>query len=609
MTAVPALSTQTYYLFSSKENWYRMTLYDDEGENYYAAAHYLWLTVPTDGASYNLQASNYDPYKNKHIWETVTYSDSGKWQVNGSPHYWYAHTSNTESAVVIASNSSWGAGDGWTTGKYMFVRSQWQEMENVDVSYELLDSGGSPVQSGTLDGSYSKTINTPQGACTLNTSYPGLLRGNSTVGTMTTTFDTSLSDKNPPVIQELQIRQDGERTDTVADGEGQVAVRAADVDTFTVEIAVDRGNGWQNLPVSTSGDFQVANLPAFYPSEDKEVSLRITTTDASGNQMVNTIAPAFIVQEAIPPAGWTLAVNSSGTSGVAITGNPSDYGGTTNYSKTDIADGSIITLTAPAAGSASTTFSSWSGCDATDASARTCTVTMSADKTVTTSFVINIYTVTPIAGEHGSISPDSAQRVNHGNTTSFTLTPDIGYGINTVEGCGGTLSGNTYTTGAISADCAVTATFVSNTIYTVIPKARRHGSIAPDTPQQVSEGKSTSFTVTPDDGYTIKSVSGCEGTLDDNIYTTGPITGKCRVRASFKKNPVVISSAGRHGSIEPSGRLSVSEGTVLHFTVTPDAGYFVKSVSGCGGKLNGNVYTADSISRKCKVKASFKRKR
>ncbi|MCI5139235.1 MAG: hypothetical protein D3922_12650, partial [Candidatus Electrothrix sp. AR1] len=368
---LPNLSTQTYYLFPLKENWYRAILYNSSLTDYYAGANYT-LTVPTSGSSYTVQSRNYNPSNNSTILEYLVYSDSGNWQVNGSPHYWYAHTSNTDSAVVVASNSSWGAGDGsWLTEytkKYMFVRSQWLEMSNVDVNYELLDSGGSPVQSGNLGSSYSETISAPQGAYTLNTSYPGLLRGNPTVGIMTASFDTSLSDKNPPVIQELQIRQDGERTDTVVDGEGQIAVRAADADSFTAEIAVDWGGGWQTLSVSTSGDFKTANLPAFYPAEDKDVSLRITLTDASGNKMVNTIAPAFIVQES-EAFVWTLAVNSSGADGVAITGNPSDYGGTTNYSKTNIADGSTITLTAPAAGSESTTFSSWSGCDATVASA------------------------------------------------------------------------------------------------------------------------------------------------------------------------------------------------------------------------------------------------
>ncbi|CAK8725281.1 hypothetical protein KKHLCK_16320 [Candidatus Electrothrix laxa] len=157
----------------------------------------------------------------------------------------------------------------------------------------------------------------------------------------------------------------------------------------------------------------------------------------------------------------------------------------------------------------------------------------SADCTVTANFAINSYTVTPSTGDNGSISPDSPQAVDYGNTTSFTLTPDIGYGVDTVEGCGGTLTGNTYTTGAITGDCEVTASFI--TAYTVKPSAKKHGSIAPDTSQQVSEGKSISFTVTPDTGYVIKSASGCDGILSGNIYITGPVSRKCRVSASFRK--------------------------------------------------------------------------
>jgi hypothetical protein len=227
----------------------------------------------------------------------------------------------------------------------------------------------------------------------------------------------------------------------------------------------------------------------------------------------------------------------------------------------------------------------------------------SADCTVTASFVINSYTVTPSAGANGSISPNTPQSVEHGDTINFTLTPDSGYGIDTVEGCNGFLNGNVYTTGAITSDCEVTASFI--TAYTVIPKARRHGSISPNTPQQVSEGHTASFSVTPDAGYSIRRVRGCGGSLDGNIYTTGPITRKCRVTASFKKNPVVTAKARRHGSIAPSGRQTVSEGTVLNFTVTPDAGYTVKKVRGCGGTLSGNVYTTKPIDRKCKVRATF----
>ena len=69
------------------------------------------------------------------------------------------------------------------------------------------------------------------------------------------------------------------------------------------------------------------------------------------------------------------------------------------------------------------------------------------------------YTVTATAGIGGSIDPTSIE-VGHGSTTAFTVTPDPGYSVGTVSGCSGSLVGNLYTTGAITAVCEVVAEFV-----------------------------------------------------------------------------------------------------------------------------------------------------
>jgi hypothetical protein len=72
------------------------------------------------------------------------------------------------------------------------------------------------------------------------------------------------------------------------------------------------------------------------------------------------------------------------------------------------------------------------------------------------------FIIAPSAGLHGSIIPSTPQVVASGQRKDFTITPDPGYHIFSVTGCGGTLSGNTYTTGSITADCTVTATFATN---------------------------------------------------------------------------------------------------------------------------------------------------
>lgn len=76
---------------------------------------------------------------------------------------------------------------------------------------------------------------------------------------------------------------------------------------------------------------------------------------------------------------------------------------------------------------------------------------------------LKTWTVTPSAGDNGSINPGSPQTVVHGSTTAFTVTPIEGYRIADVAGsCGGTLIGTTYTTNAVTADCTVEASFTRN---------------------------------------------------------------------------------------------------------------------------------------------------
>jgi hypothetical protein len=72
------------------------------------------------------------------------------------------------------------------------------------------------------------------------------------------------------------------------------------------------------------------------------------------------------------------------------------------------------------------------------------------------------YTVTAVAGEHGSVTPPS-QVVDEATTATFTVTPDNGYVLAGVDGgaCGAFDNGDgTWTTDQIFADCTISANFV-----------------------------------------------------------------------------------------------------------------------------------------------------
>ena len=139
------------------------------------------------------------------------------------------------------------------------------------------------------------------------------------------------------------------------------------------------------------------------------------------------------------------------------------------------------------------------------------------------------YSISASAGTGGSVSPSSAT-VNAGGATTFSVTPNSGFGIGSVTGCGGSLSGSTYTTGTISANCAVTATFVAQ--YAVTATAAAGGALSPAS-ATVNAGGTTTLTVTPNSGYVVSGVTGCGGNLAGTTYTTGPINAACTVTASF----------------------------------------------------------------------------
>ncbi|HET6545804.1 MAG TPA: PQQ-binding-like beta-propeller repeat protein [Rhodanobacteraceae bacterium] len=146
----------------------------------------------------------------------------------------------------------------------------------------------------------------------------------------------------------------------------------------------------------------------------------------------------------------------------------------------------------------------------------------------------------------------------------------------------------------------------TGTTYVVTPSAGAGGTIAPDTPQTVAAGDTTSFTVTPDAHYAIADVNGCGGSLDGSVYTTGPIEADCTVTATFAIiTHTVTPEAGPGGSIAPDTPQTIDDGATVSFTLTPDTGYLIDGVSGCRGNLDGNVYTTGAVIQDCTVSATF----
>ena len=277
---------------------------------------------------------------------------------------------------------------------------------------------------------------------------------------------------------------------------------------------------------------------------------------------------------------YALTVSKAGTGTGSVSG-----AGTYNY-------GTKVDVTATA--DSGSTFGGWSGdCDASG------NVLIDGPKTCTATFTKNDvpvvkFTITAIAGDNGSVTPAS-QEVDSGTTATLTVTPSTGYSATVGGTCPtGTLVGTTYTTGNISANCTVEATFTKipvNEKFTVTATADDNGTITPTT-QEVTPNTTATLTVTPNVGY-IATVGGtCGGSLVGTTYTTSAITANCTVIASFGKTPIdsftlSVEKPGT-GSGVVTGAGVYPSGTVVTLTATTDAG---STFDGWSANCPGGVIT------------------
>lgn len=168
---------------------------------------------------------------------------------------------------------------------------------------------------------------------------------------------------------------------------------------------------------------------------------------------------------------------------------------------------------------------------------------------VTASFVAKKYQLTVTANTGGKVELANTD-VAHGEQTKATIVPDAGYVLGHVDGCGGTLAGNIYTTAKITANCQIQVNFASpkwlvSTATNWREYGQAGGSVIPKE-KLVSQQSSTSFQIEPLSGFSVKSVDGCTGTIVRNghkaTFTTDPIRSACTAFVQFTRRPVAAGT-------------------------------------------------------------------
>ena len=154
------------------------------------------------------------------------------------------------------------------------------------------------------------------------------------------------------------------------------------------------------------------------------------------------------------------------------------------------------------------------------------------------------------------------------------------------------------------------STGVSST-YKITSSCNEGGTISPNGTTSVRRGRSQSYTITPNTGYRIKSVT-VDGSDQGAIssYTFSNVKKAHKITATFEKTTnSITASAGNGGSISPSGTISVSYGGSKTFTITPSTGYKIKSVT-VDGVNKGAIssFTFSNVTGTNTISATFEKK-
>ena len=204
-----------------------------------------------------------------------------------------------------------------------------------------------------------------------------------------------------------------------------------------------------------------------------------------------------------------------------------------------------------------------------------------------------IYSITPSADSHSSISPNVAQTINYGGSQGFTYSANTGYHLTQVLVDGSPVSlvtyPSSYTFSNVQATHTIAVISAINT-YTLTPSTDSFSSISPNTAQNVNYGGSQTFTYSANTGYSVTSVlvDGSSVSITGS-YTFSSVSASHSIAVSSTLNTYTITaSAGLGGSITPT--TNVNYGANQAFIYTPNTGYHVTQVLVDGSGINLGTY-------------------
>ncbi len=146
----------------------------------------------------------------------------------------------------------------------------------------------------------------------------------------------------------------------------------------------------------------------------------------------------------------------------------------------------------------------------------------------------------------------------------------------------------------------------------ITTNAGPNGSIIPSDPAAVDYGGSQTFTIAPDNGYSIADIMVDGNSIVDfdssgASYTFENVKENHTIEVIFTENThTIYSISGPNGSIMPSGGVTVAHGGSQTFTITPEEGYAIANIKVDGSYVRASMsYTFEDIITDHTIEAIF----
>lgn len=460
------------------------------------------------------------------------------------------------------------------TAGYLFADGL--EPSMADLRVELLDAQGNPIVGDVLQQSTTGNVTFKLRVSNKGTAAASNVRIREFVPTASTLMGPTVSRISCVDHGTGSACNSGSGSSKLAENIGTLAAGAQREYTLTRKSSGTDTSAGQSLALIQVAAFSDPGTSPDSNYADNSRSLRIevvdqvqvaravstnnTPGDGAGGSITRVSAPAGCSAEAgmvttCPPGTSGLVYSAAANSGYTFTGFTGCVGNTTGGTTT----------------------------------AGTFTTTMASTCTLTANFRTMPTVTASVSGGNGTISP-SSQTIHYNQPAQLTVTPNTGYTVDTISGCGGVtqVSGTSWQTAPVTdLSCAVSVAF-KVAQYTVTATSTGNGTVSPGS-VLVQHDQHASFIVSPAANHHVSNVSSTCASfpgiwINGTEYLLTNITNNCSVAFEFEliTHNVAVSPTIQNGTIKfldasnnelPGTTVAIPHGQKVRFKPVADSGY------------------------------------